>query len=177
MKFDTNTANLVAAIAASLAAMAAFISVIVSVLVLRKTTKQTDILTEQFKIVDLARKEAARPRLTVEISKYRPPDSGQMRSDIRFTLRNAGHIGIRVVRIQTQSGQSPNQDVICSVEIHPGYPEEVVANILPPAPCNPPVLKAWFEIATPDGAHRQLDAEWELRTGQFALLKSELAIA
>jgi len=67
--FDTNSANLIAAIAASLAAFAAFISVIVSVLALRRTTKQTGILTEQFKIAELARKEAARPRLTVEISK------------------------------------------------------------------------------------------------------------
>ena len=90
--FDTNTANLVAAIAASLAALAASISVIVSVVALRRTTKQTNILTEQFNIAQLARKEAARPRATVEVLRYLPPDSGQMRSDITFTLRNAGHI-------------------------------------------------------------------------------------
>jgi len=94
--FDTNAANLVAAISASLAAVASSISVIVSVLALRTTTKQTDILTEQFKIAELARREAARPRSTVEISKYLSPDRGQMRSDVSFTLRNAGHVGFHV---------------------------------------------------------------------------------
>jgi|SRR6266851_3279506 hypothetical protein len=66
---DTNTANLVAAIAASLAALASSISVIISVLALRRTTEQTDILTKQFDLAEQARKESARPRLTVEISK------------------------------------------------------------------------------------------------------------
>jgi hypothetical protein len=41
IRFDTNAANPVAAIAASLAALAASVSVIVSVLALRRTTKQT----------------------------------------------------------------------------------------------------------------------------------------
>jgi hypothetical protein len=171
---DTNTANLVAAIAASLAALASSISVIVSVLVLGRTTKQTDILTEQFKIAELASKEAARPRLTVEISKYRPPDIGQMCGDVSFTLRNAGQVGFRLASLRTQSGDTQNQDVTCSIEIHPGYPAEIVANIFPPGRHNPPALKAWFEIETPDGMRRRHAAEWELRRSQFVLLKSEM---
>lgn len=174
--FDTNSANLIAAIAASLAAVAAFISVIVSVLALRRITKQTDILTEQFKIAELARKEAARPRLTVEISKFQPPELGQMRGDVTFALRNAGHVGFHVVAVRTQSGNTHNQDVTRLIEVHPGYPAYIVANILPPATFNPPILKAWFEIETDDSSvPRQLEVEWELRRGEFALLKSELA--
>jgi hypothetical protein len=48
---DTNTANLVAAIAASLAALASSMSVIISALALRRTTEETDILTKQSKEV------------------------------------------------------------------------------------------------------------------------------
>lgn len=174
--FDTNAANLIAAIAASLAAIASSISVIISAKALKKTTKQTEILTAQFERAELARTEAARPRLTVEVSKYQPPESDQLRSDLSFTLRNAGHAGFRLVSLRTQSGNTHNQDVPCSIEVHPGYPAEIEANILPPATYNPPVLKAWFEIETPDGVRRQHAAEWEQRLGAgFALLKSETA--
>lgn len=172
---DTNTANLVAAIAASLAALASSISVIVSMLALRKTTKQTDVLTEQFKIAELARKEASRPRLTVEVSKYKPPDTGEMRGDVSFTLRNAGQVGFRLVSLRTQSQNTQNQDVICSIEIHSGYPAEITANIQPPGSFNPPILKAWFEIETADRVRRRHAAEWELRRSHFVLLKSEMA--
>ena len=175
IKFDTNTANLIAAIAASLAALASSISVIVSVLALRRTTKQTDILTTQFDLAELARKEAVRPRLTVEISKYKPPDAGQMCGDVSFTLRNAGQVGFRLVSLRTQSGTTQNQDVTCSIEVHPGYPAETFVNIQPVDRCNPPVLKAWFEIETPDRIRRRHAAEWELRRSQFILLKSEMA--
>jgi hypothetical protein len=173
--FDANDANLVAAIAASLAALASSISVIVSMLALGKTTKQTDVLTEQFKMAELARKEAARPRLTVEVLKYQPPDSGQLRGYITFILRNAGQVGFRLLSLRTQSGNTQNQDVICSIEIHPGYPAEVTANVQPPGSFNPPALKAWFEIATSDGMRHRHAAEWELQASQFVLLKSEMA--
>jgi hypothetical protein len=173
--FDTNTANLVAAIAASLAAFASSISVIISRKALNRTTEQTNILTKQFQLAELARKEAARPRLTVEIAKYQPPEVGQLRSDIGFTVRNAGSVGFQVVRLRTQSGNTQNQDVTRSIEVHPGYPAETFVNILPVDRCNPPVLKAWFEIQTADGVRRRHAAEWELRRDQFALLKSELA--
>jgi hypothetical protein len=171
---DTNTANLVAAIAASLAALAASVSVIVSVLALRKTAKQTDILTVQLDLAELARKEAARPRLAAEVLRYKPPDSGQMRGDITFTLRNAGQVGFRLVSLRTQSGDTQNQDILCSVEVHPGYPAEIVANILPPGGYNPPALSAWFEIETADGTRRRHAAQWELLRGKFILLKSEM---
>jgi hypothetical protein len=173
--FDMNTASQLAAIAASLAALASSVSVIISVKSLNRTTKQTDILTKQFELAELARKESARPRLTAAISKYQPPEVGQLRGDVSFTLRNAGHVGFQVVSVRTQSGNTQNQDVTCSIEVHPGYPEEIVANILPPATYNPPVFKAWFEIETPDGVRRRHAAEWELRRDQFALLKSEIA--
>ncbi len=173
--FDTDSANLVAAIAACLAAFAASISVIVSVLALKRTTKQTDILVEQFKIAELERKKAARPLMRVEVSKYKPPDRGQMRGDITFTLRNAGHVGFHVVGLRTQSGNTHNQDVTRLIEVHPGYSAEIVASILPPATFNPPTLKAWFVIETDDGADpRQLEAEWELQRDQFVPLKSEM---
>ena len=171
---DTNTPNLVAAIAASLAALAASVSVIVSVLALRKTTKQTEILTKQFDLAELARKGAALPRLAVEVSKYKPPDTGQMRGDITFTLRNAGQVGFRLVSLRTQSGNTQNQDGAHSVEIHPGYPAEIVSNILPPGGYNPHVLRAWFEIETPDGIRHRHAAQWELLRSQFVLLKSEM---
>jgi hypothetical protein len=172
---DTNTASLIAVIAASLAALASSVSMIVSVLALRKTAKQTDILTTQFDLAELARKEAARPHLTVEISKYKPPETGQMQGDVSFTLRNAGQIGFRLMSLRTQSGNTQNQDVTCSIEIHPGYPAEIVANIFPADRHNPPVLKAWFEIETPDEKRRRHAAEWEVQRSQFVLLKSELA--
>ena len=175
IRFDTNTANLVAAIAASLAALASSISVIISVLALRTTKKQTDILVSQFELAELARKESARPRLTVEISKYQPPDSGQMRGDVTFTLRNAGSVGFQVVRVRTQSGNTQNDDLICSIAVPPGYPTEIVAHILPPGRDNPPALRAWFEMETPDGVRRRYAVEWELRRNQFVLLKSEIA--
>jgi hypothetical protein len=173
IEFDTNTANLVAAIAASTAALASSISVIISVVALRRTTKQTIILTKQFELAELARKESARPRLTVEISKYRPPDSNQMQGVISFTLRNAGNVRFQVVSIRTQSGDTRNQDMPRSIEVHPGYPTEIVATVLPPGSFNPPAFKAWFEIETPDGVRRRHAAEWELRRSQFILLKSE----
>jgi hypothetical protein len=176
IRFDTNAANLVVAIAACLAAFASSISVIISAKALRRTTKQTDILVKQFELAELARTVAARPRLTVEISKYQPPESDQLRSDLSCRLRNAGHVGFQVVSVRTHSGNSQNQDLTCSIEVHPGYPAEIVANVLPPATYNPPVLKAWFEIETPDGVRRRHAAEWELRRGTgFALLKSEIA--
>jgi hypothetical protein len=174
IKFDTNTANLVAAIAASLAALASSISVIISVLALRTTRKQTDVVVGQFELAELARKESALPRLTVEISKYQPPDSGQMRSDVSFTLRNAGQMGFRVLRVGTQSGNTRNDDLACSIAVPPGYPTEIVVNILPVDRSNPPTLKAWFEIEAPDGT-RVHAAEWELRSNQFVLRKSEIA--
>ena len=173
---DINIASSVAAIAASLAALASSISVIISWQALKKTTKQTKILTAQFERAELARIEAARPRLTVEVSKYQPPESDQLRSDVSFTLRNAGYTGFRLVGLRIQSGDTQNQDVTRSIEVHPGYPAEIVANVLPPAMYNPPVFKAWFQIETPDGARRQHAAEWEQRRGAgFALLKSETA--
>jgi len=175
IRFDTNTANLVAAIAASLAALVSAVSVIISVKALDRATEQTKILTKQFELAEIARKEAARPRLTVEISKYRPPEIGQLRSDIGFTLRNAGQVGFHVVSLRTQSGNTQNQDVTRSIEVHPGYPAETFVNILPVDCCNPPILKAWFETETADGVRRRLAAEWEMRLGQFALLKSEMA--
>jgi hypothetical protein len=79
--FNTNTATLVAAVAAALAAFFSAISVIISWLALRVTTKQTNILTKQFEVAELAREESARPRLTAEISEYRPPDHDQVRGD------------------------------------------------------------------------------------------------
>src|SRR6266849_6045029 len=106
IRFDTNAANLVAAIAASLAALISAISVIISAKALDRTTEQTRVLTEQFKIAELARKEAARPRLTVEVLKYQPPDTGQMRGCITFTLRNAGQVGFRLRSLRTQSGNT-----------------------------------------------------------------------
>jgi hypothetical protein len=172
---DTNTANLVAAIAACLAAFASSISVIISAKALSRTTKQTEILAAQFERAELARVEAGRPRLTVEISKYQPPDSGQMRGDVTFTVRNAGQVGFRLVGLRSQSGDTQNQDVPCSVEIHPGYPEAITVNILPPGNYNPPALKAWLEIETPGGARYQHAAEWELRRSRFVVLKSETA--
>jgi len=63
----------------------------------------------------------------------------------------------------------------CSIVVHPGYPAEIVASILPPGGYNPPVLKAWFEIEMADGVRRRHAAEWELRRSQFVLLKSEMA--
>jgi len=174
IRFDTNAANLVAAIAASLAALISAISVIISAKALDRTTEQTRVLTEQFKIAELARKEAARPRLTVEVLKYQPPDTGQMRGYITFTLRNAGQVGFRLRSLRTQSGNTQNQDVICSIEIHPGYPAEVTANIQPPGSFNPPALRAWFEIETPGEMRRRHSAEWELQAGQFVLLKSAM---
>src|SRR5713101_7242673 len=108
IKFDANTASWISAIMASLAALASSISVIISWKALERTTKQTDILVRQFELAELARKESARPRLTVEISKYEPPDSGQMRGDVTFTLRNAGYVGFQVVRVRTQSGNTQN---------------------------------------------------------------------
>ncbi len=170
---DANAANLVAAIAASLAALASSLSVVISGKALKKTTKQTEILTRQFQLAEVARAEAARPRLTVEISEYRPPDSGQLRGDVTFTLRNAGHVGFRLIGLRTQSGNSQNEDVSCSIEAHPGYPEEITANVLPPGSYNPPVLKAWFEIETPEGVRCRHAAQWEMRRSQFVLLKSE----
>ena len=81
-----------------------------------------------------------------------------------------------MVSVRTQSGDTQNQDVTRSIEVHPGYPAEIVANVLPPATYNPPILKAWFEIKTPDGVRRRHAAEWDLRRGpSFALLKSEIA--
>ena len=172
---DTSTANLLAVIAASLAALASSVSVIVSVLALRKTAKQTNILTTQFDLAELARKEAARPHLTVEISKFKPPESGEMRGDVSFTLRNVGQVGFRLVSLRTQSGNTQNQDVTCSIEIHPAYPAEIAANIFPVDRSNPPAFNAWFEIETPDGMRRRHAAQWEFLRGQFVLLKSEIA--
>jgi len=59
------------------------------------------------------------------------------------------------------------------IEVHPGYPAEIVANILPPSG-NPPIFKAWFEIETADGGGCELEADWELRSDRFALLKSKI---
>jgi hypothetical protein len=174
VKFDADTASLVAAIAASLAAVASTISAIISAITLRRITKQTDILAKQFEASEPASKETARPRLTVEVSNYRPPAQGQLRSDVIFTLRNAGNVGFQVVHVRTQSGNTQNEDVTRSMEVHPGYPAEIVVNILPPGGYNPPILKAWFEIVTLD-MRRQHAAEWEMRDSQFALLKSEMS--
>jgi hypothetical protein len=171
--FDANIASRVAAIAASLAALASAISAIISALALRRTTKQTNILAEQFEIAEIERKESARPRLTVEVSDYRPPDSGQNLGAIKFTLRNAGRAGFRVVNIRTQSGNTQNRDMTRSIEVHPGYPAETVVDILPPGGYNPPTLKAWFEIETPDDIRHRHAAEWELQRSHFVLLKSE----
>jgi hypothetical protein len=136
--------------------------------------KQTAILARQFELAELARKDTARPRLTVEISGYQPPDSGQMGGDVTFTLRNAGHVGFRVTFVQTQSGNTQNPILICSIEVHPSYPTtKVVAKVQLPSIFNPPTLKAWFGIETPDVKRRHA-AEWEMRRGQFELLKSEL---
>lgn len=176
IEFDANTASWVSAIMASLAVVAASVSAIISAIALKRTTKQTDILVRQFELAELARKEAAQPRLTVEVSKYQPADSGQMRGDISFTVRNAGHVGLRLLGLRTQSGDTQNEDVPCSIEIHPGYPEVIVANILPPGRYNPPVLKAWFEIETSEGVQRRHAAEWELRNSRFVLLKSGIAV-
>jgi hypothetical protein len=174
LAFDS--ASLVAAIAASLAAVAATISAIISAITLRRITKQTDIFAKQFEVAELERMERTRPRLTVEISKYRRPESNELRGDITFTLRNAGHVGFQVVSVRTQSGGVQNQDLICSIEAHPGYPTDIPVNLMPPDRSNPPTVKAWFEIVTPDGRRRHA-AEWELRNGEFALLKSEMSDA
>jgi hypothetical protein len=169
----SDTASLVAAIAASLAAVASTIGAIISAVTLRRITKQTDILAKQFEVAELDRKERTRPRLTVEISKYRRPESNEVRGDITFALRNAGHVGFQVVSVRTHSGGVQNQDVVCSIEAHPGYSTDIVVNLNPPDRSNPPTVKAWFEIVTPDGRRRHA-AEWELRNGEFALLKSEM---
>jgi hypothetical protein len=169
---DTNTANQIASITASLAALFSAVSVIISGLALRRSTKQTNILTKQFEAAELAHKESLRPRLAVEISEYKPPDSGQMRGDVGFILRNAGGVSLHVVRVRTQSGNTQNQDVDRSIEVHPGYPVETVVNILPPDGFNPPILKAWFEIETRDGLEHLHVAEWELQRSLFVLLKS-----
>ena len=98
-----------------------------------------------------------------------------MRGDVSFTLRNAGHVGFQVVSVRTQSGNTQNEDLICSIEVQPGYPTEIVVNILPPGGYNPPAFKAWFEIEMPNGVRCRHAAEWELRRSQFVLLKSEIA--
>jgi hypothetical protein len=175
VRFDADTASWVSAIIASLAAVASTISAIISAITLRRITKQTEILARQFELSELERNEAALPLLTVEVSDYQPPTEGQLRGDVSFTLRNAGHVGFQVVHARTQSGNTQNEDVTRSIEVHPGYPAKIVVNILPPGGYNPPVLKAWFAIETADGMRRRHAAEWEMRNGQFALLKSEMA--
>ena len=49
----------------------------------------------------------------------------------------------------------------------------LLPHILPPDAFNPPVVKAWFEIETPDGVRHRHTAEWERQRGHFILLKSE----
>jgi hypothetical protein len=114
--------------------------------------------------------------LTVAISKYRPPDRQELRGDVTFMLRNAGHVGFQIVHVRTQSGDTQNQDLICSIDVHPGYPEEIVASIEPPGAFNPPTLKAWFQVVTPEDRPLYA-ARWEVRNGQFALLRSEMTDA
>lgn len=172
----SDSASLVAAIAASLAAVASTISAIISGITLRRITKQRDIFAKQFEAAELERKERTRPRLTVEVARYRPPPHGVMRGDITFLLRNAGHEGFQVVSVRTQSGDVQNQDVTCSIEAHPGYPVEINIELLPMGRSNPPSLEAWFEIVTPYGRRRHA-AKWELRNDQFTLLKSEMSDA
>ena len=168
--FDTNTAALIAAIGGLLAALTTSFSVIYSARTLRTITKQTEILTKQFDIAEQARKESARPRLNVELSNYKPPDSGQMRGDVTFTLRNIGSVTFRVVKVESQSGNTKNQDLALSIYVYPGSTAPIVANLQPPENYNPPVLKAWFDIETPDGIGHRCAAAWEVRRGYFILL-------
>jgi hypothetical protein len=151
---------------------------------LKRTTKQTEILTKQFDISEQARKESARPRLKVDVIRYWPPNNVDVRRDISFSLRNAGAIPFRVVSMQSQSGDTRNQDVTRSIELHPGYPAEVTLNVNRFEFDTRRILRVWFQIETSLGDQFRHMAEWEVtgvdsiidsvEPGQFSLLKSEL---
>jgi hypothetical protein len=166
----------VASIAAVIAAAAAIASAVIYLKTFQSVNSQTEISRRQFEQAELDRREATRPRLTVEISKWEPPNAREMRGDITFALRNAGQIGFRIVSARTQSGNTHNQDVALSIDVHSGHTAYISANILPIYQFNPPALKAWFEIEAPGYGRRRHHAEWlwNSRSGEFELLKSQL---
>jgi hypothetical protein len=90
----------------------------------------------------------------------------------------------RVVSMQSQSGDTRNQDVTRSIELHPGYPAEVTLNVNRFEFDTRRILRVWFQIETSLGDQFRHMAEWEVtgvrsiidsvEPGQFSLLKSEL---
>jgi hypothetical protein len=166
----------VASIAAVIAAAAGIASAIIYWKTFQSVNVQTEISRKQLEQAEIARREASRPRLTIEVSKWKPPNAGEMRGDITFAVRNAGQIGFRIVRARTQSGDTQNQDVALSIDVHSGHTAYIPANILPIYSFNPPALKAWFEIEAPGYGRRRHQAEWlwNSRSDEFDLLKSQL---